>query len=261
VEFYLGTDNPRWLEVAGVRLFVSHIRLRPRKRLPVAVAPWALDSGGFTQLKDHGKWLVGPDEYIEAVYRYRDGIGLLEWAAPQDWMCEPWIIAKTGLTVEQHQRNTVENFLYLLDKAPDLPFIPVLQGWTREDYSRCIRMYASAGVDLTRAPIVGVGSVCRRQKTYEINNLMAYLYDGAGLSMHGFGVKTLGLSAYSRYLTSADSMAWSFTARRDPVRLPGCPHEKCVHCLKWALVWRERVLALPSIPTPSHAPADATPMF
>ncbi len=34
--------------------------------------------------------------------RYRDEIGCLLWAAPQDWMCEPWITAKTGLTVAEH---------------------------------------------------------------------------------------------------------------------------------------------------------------
>ncbi len=34
--------------------------------------------------------------------RYRDEIGCLLWAAPHDWMCEPWITAKTGLTVAEH---------------------------------------------------------------------------------------------------------------------------------------------------------------
>ena len=51
------------------------------------------------------------------------------WAAPQDWMCEPAIIAKTGLAVVEHQRRTVTNFLELQALAPDLPFIPVLHGW------------------------------------------------------------------------------------------------------------------------------------
>ncbi len=42
-------------------------------------------------------------QYIEATEQYQIEVGNLQWAAPQDWMCEPWIVAKTGLTVEYHQ--------------------------------------------------------------------------------------------------------------------------------------------------------------
>jgi hypothetical protein len=99
---------------------------------------------------------------VAAVRRYRDEIGRLAWAAPQDWMCEPWIIAKTGLSIAEHQRRTVENYLTLRTLAPDLPFIPVIQGWRRSDYLACVEMYVEAGVDLATAPVVGLGSVCRR---------------------------------------------------------------------------------------------------
>jgi hypothetical protein len=30
-----------------------------------------------------------------------------------DWMCEPQILAGTGLSVAEHQRLTLENFLHL----------------------------------------------------------------------------------------------------------------------------------------------------
>ena len=42
---------------------------------------------------------------------YRDEVGGLQCAAPQDWMCEPQIVAKTGLSVREHQQRTVENLL------------------------------------------------------------------------------------------------------------------------------------------------------
>ncbi|WP_449288794.1 deazapurine DNA modification protein DpdA family protein [Micromonospora echinofusca] len=36
-------------------------------------------------------------------------------------------------------------------------------------------------------------------------------------------------------------MAWSYGARADKVRLPGCQHAgPCNNCLRYALVWRER---------------------
>ena len=44
-------------------------------------------------------------------------------------------------------------------------------------------------------------------------------------------------------LRSADSLAWSYRARKRPP-LPGCPHARCSHCLRYALAWRERVLAV-----------------
>ena len=45
-----------------------------------------------------------------------------------DWMCEPAMLARTGLTVAEHQAGTVANYLELRAAAPELPFIPVLQG-------------------------------------------------------------------------------------------------------------------------------------
>lgn len=39
------------------------------------------------------------------------------------------MLARTGLTVREHQERTIANFLELRRIAPGLPFIPVLQGW------------------------------------------------------------------------------------------------------------------------------------
>ena len=96
-------------------------RLAGRRRLPRAATGWALDSGGFTELRLHGGWRTSAVEYVSAVRRYRDEIGNLEWAAPQNWMCEPFMSAKTGLTVREHQVRTVSNDLHLRHLAPDLP--------------------------------------------------------------------------------------------------------------------------------------------
>jgi hypothetical protein len=238
VRFYLGTHETHWLERLTVPLFISHRRLALRKRLPVAVGRWALDSGGFTELNLHGRWRTTVDEYIEATERYAIEIGGLEWAAPMDWMCEPFVTEKTGLSVREHQQRTVENYLELRGRGP---FSPVLQGWTLEDYQACVDLYHEAGVDLTAAPVVGVGSVCRRQSTTEIGRIMRSL-QALGLRLHGFGVKTRGVERYGHTLASADSMAWSLRARRDRP-LPGCTHQSCANCARYALRWRAELLA------------------
>jgi hypothetical protein len=119
--FYLGTHEPAWLAHVRFPLFVSHRRLQRYRRLPVACCPWALDSGAFSELAAYGRWRLTPAAYVAAVRRYRQEIGRLAWAAPQDWMCEPVMVAKTGLSVREHQRRTVANFVLLRRLAPDLP--------------------------------------------------------------------------------------------------------------------------------------------
>jgi hypothetical protein len=79
--------------------------------------------------------------------------------------------------------------------------------------------YTAAGVKLAAA-LVGLGSVCRRQASGGIAAIMRELH-ALGPCLHGFGVKTRGLAGYADGLASADSMAWSYAARRRPP-LPGC---------------------------------------
>ena len=242
--FYLGTHRANWLwSVTDVPLFISHRVLRKRVTpFPRATTAWALDSGGFTELNLHGGWRTTPEAYVDSVRRYVAELGSLQWASPQDWMCEPWVIAKTGLTVAEHQSRTVENYLQLIDMAPDLPFIPVLQGWEIGDYFAHAEAYAEAGIDLTAQPVVGIGSVCRRQATGQIASIFDQL-KAQGLKMHGFGVKTVGLSMYADQLVSADSLAWSYGARQDALRgVRHCAKNTCANCLHYALAWRERIL-------------------
>ena len=242
MRFYLGAHQPAWLATAGVPLFVSHSRLAGRRALPRAVAPWALDSGGFTELSLHGGWRISAAQYVAAVRRYADEIGSLDWAAPQDWMCEPQVVARTGLSVAEHQRRTVANLIELRELAPELPIVPVLQGWTHGDYLRHVEQYATAGVDLASEPLVGLGTVCRRQATVSIGVLVTTLSDALpGVRLHGFGVKAQGLGMVAGQLASADSLAWSLRGRNEPGCAPG--HATESNCLRFALSWRSELLS------------------
>lgn len=233
---YLGTHQPQWLERLDVPLFISRRRLADRKRMPRALADWALDSGGFTELTMHGRWTLSARQYVAEVRRFRDEVGRMTWAAIQDWMCEPWMLAKTGFGVAEHQRRTVDSYMELLDLAPEVPWAPVLQGWEPEDYFRHLDLYAARGFNLVDLPVVGVGSVCRRQHTAEAEDFIRRLA-GMGLRLHGFGFKVQGLQRAHDVLASSDSLAWSFQARRSPP-LPGCSgHKNCANCAVFALRW------------------------
>lgn len=240
MRFYLGIAEPYWLRTLGVPAFVSRRRLTRRDRpLPRAAAPWALDSGGFTELSMHGGWSITVRQYAAEIERFAEQIGQLEWAAPMDYMCEPSMLARTGLTVAEHQRRTIQNYLALRELVGGV-VAPVLQGWTLHDYQTHVAAYATAGVQLDALPVVGLGSVCRRGQDTEIAAIVRGLQPYR-LNLHGFGVRSRTLIRLRLVLASADSMAWSYNARRNPP-LPGCTHAHCGNCQRWALRWRERIL-------------------
>ena len=241
VTFYLGAHHPHWLAMAGVPLFVSRNRLVSYRKLPRASTRWALDSGGFTELSQHGYWRTSASKYAADVRRFHDEIGMMDWAAPQDWMCEPNMLRKTGLGITDHQQRTIDNYLELRALAPDLPIIPVLQGWSVPDYWHHADAYRRAGVALESLPLVGVGTVCRRQHTGTATAIFASLHS-QGLKLHGFGLKLTGLRTCAQWLVSADSMAWSYSGRREPP-IAGHTHKNCANCMEYALDWREAALA------------------
>lgn len=121
-----------------------------------------------------------------------------------------------------------------------MPWLPVVQGWTLANYLRHLAMYRQAGVDLTAVPVVGVGAMCRRQGVADARLSLATLA-ARSLRLHAFGVKGRILQACARYVASADSLAWSYAARRGPP-LPACRgrHAHCNDCLAYALRWRGR---------------------
>jgi len=267
--FLLGIHKAKWLEderLAEVPVLISRRTLAGRRRLPRAAGPYALDSGGFTELQIHGRWTLSVEDYIAEVRRIVDALGRdkLLWVAPQDWMCEPIVrqggvvkprrgkpivFTGTGLPVLVHLLRTVENFVELRRRAPDIPWMPVLQGWDLDDYFACADLYAHRGVDLFAERVVGVGSVCRRQSTIEAAQLFEVLYY-MGLRLHAFGLKMDGIKHAAGSLVSSDSLAWSLHAvHRPPLEghdLPGPGHPKghksCANCLEYALQWRAAFL-------------------
>ncbi len=212
MQFFIGLHN-----VSHARhfdhAFISINRLRNRKS-PFFANNWILDSGAFTELAKYGAYREGPEVYAQQINRW-GGVGVMWAAVTQDYMCEPFMLARTGLTVREHQERTIERYITIqgLTKAQ---VMPVLQGYDPQEYTDHLTMYGDL---LPVGAWVGVGSVCKRNARIEsiAAVLGAIKLQRPDLRLHGFGLKTTALqSNYIRgLLFSADSMAWSFAARRE----------------------------------------------
>lgn len=193
--------------------FISVNRLRSR-RSPFAANDWIMDSGAFTEVSTHGGYRRGVDEYAAEIRRWA-GNGNLLAAVAQDYMCEAHVLARTGLTVEDHQRMTIERYDALVrEDVGGVYIMPVLQGYAPSEYVAHLDAY---GDRLAVGAWVGVGSVCKRNLSPSsvAEVLRAILFVRPDLRLHGFGLKrtALGMADIRDRLYSADSMAWSFAAR------------------------------------------------
>jgi hypothetical protein len=178
------------------RACISIHRLETRQK-PVPCPDVMVDSGAFTKLAKHGCYPEPVEVYARQLHRlWTQGVVKITVAAAQDYMCEPFMLAKTGLSVLDHQRLTIERYDALVEALAELfpegvPFqiMPVLQGFLISDYLRHIEMY---GDRLTPGMWVGVGSVCKRQGNAAVIEDLLLAIKGAqpDLRLHGFRRQT-----------------------------------------------------------------------
>ena len=208
-KFFVGVHHTDWL--AHIRGCVSVARLSRRKSLKAG--EWMIDSAAFGDLAKKGEHR-SVESYAETIDRLK-GFGDLAAAASQDFICDPYVRSKTGLSVEASISQTVGRFVRLRE-ATDAPLMPILQGWTVADYRRCLAAY---GDILKPGEWVGVGSlVSRSRRAGTIRDILAEVKSLRGdLRLHGFGLGLMSLNdaAVRGLLFSADSMAWSYAARRE----------------------------------------------
>ena len=133
----------------------------------------------------------------------------------QDWMCEGFILAKTGKSVREHQLLTTEGYSKLRELSR-VYIMPVLQGYRVEEYLEHLEAY---GKLLEPGVWVGVGSVCKRNTNPDAieDVLVAIKRARPDLRLHGFGLKIQALErpTVRALLASSDSMAWSYEGRRN----------------------------------------------
>ena len=212
MRFYVGLHHPSDARHFS-RCMVSVNVLRDR-RSDFPVGEWILDSGAFTSVARDGGYREGPDAYAAQIARW-SRCGSLVAAVAQDWMCEPFVLARTGKTTAEHQALTIDRYDALLPLVAGTYVMPVLQGHRPAEYAAHVRAY---GDRLAPGAWVGVGSVCKRNGDPGaiVAVLDAIAAERPDLRLHGFGLKltAVGDQRVRDLLWSADSMAWSFQARK-----------------------------------------------
>lgn len=211
--FYVGLHKPHHAQRFD-RCMISVNTLRARAGY-FGVGEWMMDSGAFTKVTRDGGYLEPPEAYATEALKWA-WLGRLVAVVSEDYMCEPFVLEKTGLSVPEHQRLTVDRYCALRRLLPyRLHVMPVLQGYTPSEYADCVRQYGDL---LTPGMWVGVGSVCKRNAKASaiVAVLRAIKAVRPDLRLHGFGIKLTSLAdaQVTRMLDSADSMAWSFSARK-----------------------------------------------
>lgn len=215
--FFTGMHHPS--DAAKVAAAFVSVHALEKRRSGFPVRRWIMDSGAFTTILKHGGYPHPVAEYAKHILRFARN-GRLTAASSQDYMCEPFMLEKTGLTVADHQRLTIERYDALLSYNTGVRIMPVLQGYTPAEYVDHIRQY---GDRLRPRMWVGVGSICKRNADPSAIEavLLAIKRERPDLRLHAFGIKliALGSQLVRELLFSADSIAWSFAARyegRDP---------------------------------------------
>ena len=113
-----------------------------------------MDSGAFSTLLTRGFYPEKPAAYAALIKKFSH-CGRLLAAVAQDYMCERFILERTGLTVGQHQILTTMRYDELTRcDTGGVYVMPVLQGYDVGQYIDHLTYY---GARLKPRAWVGVG--------------------------------------------------------------------------------------------------------
>ncbi len=157
MRFFVGLHHPGDARKFQ-RAFISVHTVAKRKAAFAGDCEWIMDSGAFSTINMHGGYPEPVSSYAAQIKRW-SGEGRLLAAVAQDYMCEQHMLAKTGLTVPEHQRLTVERYDDLLAcDVGGVYIMPVLQGYAPADYVMPLGSRAATATALSRHSATATGS-------------------------------------------------------------------------------------------------------
>jgi hypothetical protein len=168
-----------------------------------------VDSGGFSFFRKYGKYPFTLEQYVDWIGYLQDDYPIY-LVSVLDYPCEGTTNRTTLKTNEERIIQTVSNAIECIDYEDSLPWMPVIQGYTLEEYLHCIDLYEQAGIDLG---YIAVGSICARKgNSLTIRNLLTKIYERTHAKLHAFGLSLNYLRdpQIANILYSSDSSAWNW---------------------------------------------------
>jgi hypothetical protein len=171
-----------------------------------------LDSGGFSFLNRFGDYPISWNMFVDWVHKMNDvNNGIVSYVATPDYPCEKEITRTCELATNfERIIKTIDNAVVVMDKYPDIKWMPVIQGYNFEEYKQCLDLYRSRGINPEK---FAIGSMCRRSDVRQIEQYVKKLIEyGLKEKIHLFGLCAKGLK--SKYLDSvvdsSDSISYTY---------------------------------------------------
>ena len=209
--FFAGVDFHQLIPYAGDCLMNYGTIRRKKIKIVPATGKFFLDSGGFTEIFRFGKYTFPPSDLISYVL-----VNKVDYFATMDYPCEPVVLARTGKTIDEHIQLTVESNLELMDHPK---VVPVIQGYSVDDYIRCCDLIKDYGC---QKPYMAIGTMCKRTKVSDaLAILNAIKTEFPKSELHAFGLKKNFLPKVKDLIWSSDSIAWFYFQRGGfPKKIP-----------------------------------------
>jgi len=172
-----------------------------------------LDSGGFSLLSQYADYPFSIEEYIQLAHYIKDN-NLLTLIATMDYPCESEINRTQLHTNEERIQKTVDNAVACYDADISLPWVPVIQGYTIDEYLTCLDLYYESGIE---SFYWAIGSICSRKgHNLQMRNIVVTiakrLEPECKLHAFGLGIKFLYDPQIFSNIYSSDSAAWNYRA-------------------------------------------------
>ncbi len=171
-----------------------------------------VDSGGFQAVT---RWGLEYPYTWEDYFEWAESVGA-DYAALPDFACEPELHASTPSDRIYHSVLNQWEAIQVFNRG-DWNFqpLPVLQGYTPEDYRRCCDMMRQN--DLLR-DYMAVGTVCKRDSIDSIHSVLSALEgEIPHVEFHLFGLTLQAWKdrrLWGRF-RSADTAAWTWGVSKD----------------------------------------------
>jgi len=209
--------------VASAHWDDERARFRVR-RPPGNVATIAIDSGGFTAAKRWGRYPWTVKQYADFIREESRDVPL-DFCATMDYACEREVNRGIYPTNRERIEATISNEIACHEADPRLPWLPVLQGNTRDERRLDLALRAKEGLLLP--DYAGIGSICSRNPKEARSVIRFYGSQLPGVVYHGFGlhVQALDDPRVSWLIRSWDSYAWNWGRGQKDMDRP----EECLH--------------------------------